>query len=229
MPGVNLGETTESEPHSVWILDADVTTRGLVQRILERQGLHVVAFAAYRSFLDSYRPGRAQCLILDSRLPDGDGLTVQRELTAVGDLLPLVFLTAAADVPTAVAAMKGGAADFFLKPFDPAVLVLAVQGAIARAKRYRTLQETAIAVRRLQTLTGREREVLDLVVAGYSTKQISAKLHRVDKTVEFHRQNIMRKLGATNVAHLVRLVTTADHALVQRNGNGHLPAIPRRC
>jgi FixJ family two-component response regulator len=220
----NLGKTMEKAP-SVWVVDSDASARGLVQRLLERQGLPVTPCDSLRHFNVTYRPGTARCLILEPRLIDGDGLTLQRELSSLGDLLPIVFLAAAADVPTAVSAMKGGAADFLLKPLDPAALLAAVQAAIVRADRYRVFHDSAVFARRLQGLTEREREVLDLVVAGLSTKQISTKLHRVEKTVEFHRQNIMRKLGANNVAHLVRLVTTVDRAAFQNlpRGNGRAP------
>lgn len=216
--GVNLGKTAENTA-GVWLLDPDESTRRVTERLLNRQGLQVVTCATMRAFFAQYRTGRAQCLVLEYALPDGDGLALQKELAAMGDLLPLIFLTAHNDVPAAVSALKNGATDYLLKPLDAPALVDAIQGAIARARRYRLLQESAVASRRLLSLTDREREVLDLVVGGLSTKQISAKLHRVEKTVEFHRQNIMRKLGATNVAHLVRLVTTADHAMSQRNGH----------
>jgi two-component system, LuxR family, response regulator FixJ len=220
--GANLGKTTESHP-SVWVLDSDAVSRTLVQQLLERHSITVTCCESARRFSMTYQPGSASCLVIEPRLADGDGLAVQQELSSLGDLLPMVFLAAQADVPTAVQAMKGGAADFLLKPLDPIALMNAVQAAIARASRYRLFHDSALIARRLQGLTEREREVLDLVVSGLSTKQISTRLHRVEKTVEFHRQNIMRKLGANNVAHLVRLVTTADHAVLQRQprANGH--------
>jgi FixJ family two-component response regulator len=221
----NLGKTEDPSQPSVWVLDSDAVSLGLVQRLLERHSMQVTCCESIRRFAAHYQPGMAQCLILESRLQDGDGLALQRELSACGDLLPTVFLAAAADIATAVAAMKAGAADFLLKPIDSAPLMDAVQAAIVRANRYRQFQDSFLIARRLQDLTDREREVLDLVLAGWSTKQISVKLYRVEKTVEFHRQNIMKKLGASNVAHLVRLVTTADHALAVRQigASGNVP------
>jgi FixJ family two-component response regulator len=216
----NLGKTAESLPSSVWVLDPDHASRGLVKRLLERHGWQVEDCDCPRTFFDRYQPGRGSCLVLEAIFGEGSGLSVQQELAARGDLLPMVFLAERAEVRTAVAAMKGGAADFLLKPVSPAELVGAVQAAIARWRRYRAMQETAVAARRLQSLTAREREVLELVIAGFSTKQISARLLRVEKTVEFHRQNIMRKIGATNVAHLVGMVAAAQNAFDFPGGNG---------
>jgi FixJ family two-component response regulator len=222
---VDLGKTTDPHGAMIWVVDPDAAVRGLVKRLLERHGHSVVTCERSSDFLSKYRRGGAGCLILECDLEDGSGLGLQRELAAGGDLLPLVFLAANPDVPTAVSALKAGATDFLLKPVEPAELVRAVQGALARARRYRTVQEAAAVGRRLQLLTAREREVLELVIAGHSTKQISARLGRVAKTVEFHRQNIMRKLGATNVAHLVRLVTAADHAVAQRQGSAQFDGV----
>lgn len=216
----NLGKTESRESPSVWVLDPDPVAREVIERLLFGQGMAVLGFQDHRSFAEQYRAGFVHCLVVECTLLPDYGRSIQQQLAATGDLLPVIFVAERADVPTAVAAMKAGASDFLLKPIIPEALCSAVRSAVARAQRYRAVQDSLIVMRRLQALTEREREILELVVAGYSTKQISARLHRVDKTVEFHRQNIMRKLGASNVAHLVRLVTTADHVSRQRQGNG---------
>jgi FixJ family two-component response regulator len=215
----DLGKTMGSGDQGVWVIDPDEHALLQLSTLLSSNGFQVTAFDDSRSFFNRYVSGAAACVILEQDLADNDGLSVQRELASQGDLVPIIFLTELADVPTAVQAMKGGAADFLLKPLEADALLSAVKAAIARARRYRAMQTAASVMRRVQALTTREREVMELVIAGLSTKQISVQLGRVDKTVEFHRQNIMKKLGVNNVAQLVRMVTTADHALSQR-GNG---------
>jgi len=192
---------------TVFVVDDDPAVRDALSVLLSSSGYEVETFDSAEAFLAHDAKDRRGCVVADVRMPGISGLDMQDRLCASGGTLPIVFITGYGEVPAAVRAMKAGAVDFLQKPFNDATLLSRINEAIERAETTREddLQRARI-LERVSRLTDREREVLDLVVAGKSTKQIAVALNRAEKTVEFHRTNIMRKLDAPNVAALVRQV-----------------------
>jgi len=171
--------------------------------LLEDAGFEVRSFSAAPALLEAVEEeaasGALTCIVSDVRMPRMSGIEMQQELKRRNVQLPLVFVTAHADVPQAVEAMRNGAANFIEKPFDPATLVQALQAALNRSAM------RGGANTQLERLTPRERQVLELVVAGKLNKTIADVLGISIKTVELHRSNLMSKLGARNVAELIRI------------------------
>ena len=193
-----------------FVVDDDEAVRDALGLLLRTVGLQVETFESASSFLKSYRPGDGGCLVLDIRMPGMSGLELQDELHKRRAQLPIVFLTAHGDVPMAVRALKKGAADFIEKPVDEQRLVLAVLDALRRdAQRQnhaaRHAEITGNANGRLKALSTREREVLNSVLAGKQTRQISDELCISMRTVEFHRARIREKLGVASLPELFRL------------------------
>ena len=192
---------------TVYVVDDDSDVLAATERLLASAGMTVSAFASPLDFLESYDARTPGCLVLDLAMPELTGLDLQHRLAERGGLLPIVFLTGRGDIRSCAQAMKEGAVDFLTKPVDEADLLAAVSRAVERAaalqreRADRARIESALAV-----LTSREREVLNQVVAGRRSKEIAAELGTVEKTIKFHRGNLMRKLGARSVADLVRLV-----------------------
>jgi RNA polymerase sigma factor (sigma-70 family) len=190
---------------TVFVVDDDNSTRELLSWLMNRSGLRAEVFPDARSFLKAYKPGTPGCLVVDLNMPGMSGLDLQQYLKGNGVLLPVIFLSGRADVPKAVLAVKQGAIDFIEKPFDYKRVVAVIEDclerdAVARAQRERRrLQEE-----RLAQLTHREREVLELVVAGRMNREIAEKLDISIKTVEAHRAKIMEKLEVNSVAELVQ-------------------------
>jgi RNA polymerase sigma factor (sigma-70 family) len=210
-----MGEKT------VFVVDDDPAVRDAVSVLVGSAGYRVETFASAEDFLSRRSGDERGCLIADVRMPGLSGLDMQEKLAEGGSLLPVIFITGYGEVPAAVRAMKNGAVDFLQKPFSDSTLLDRVRVAIRRSEESRENDEETARIRaRLSGLTDREREILDLVVEGQSTKQIAATLKRAEKTVEFHRTNIMRKLDAPNVAALVRLVMQARTN--GQNGSGPL-------
>ncbi len=189
---------------TVFVLDDDpAVLRGLT-RLLQTSGFEVRAFASPRAFLEQHDPAIPGCLVLDVAMPALNGLDVQKALAAEGDRA-IIFIAGQADVATGVRAMKAGAVDFLTKPFDESQLLGAVTAAIEKDRAVRAVREGLRAVQqRLATLTSREREVFERVVAGRLNKQIAADLGTTEKTVKVHRARVMQKMGATSLAQLVR-------------------------
>lgn len=191
----------------VYLIDDDPEVLAATERLLASAGMTVSAFASPLTFLESYDARAPGCLVLDLAMPELTGLDLQHMLAERGGSLPIVFLTGRGDIRSCARAMKDGAVDFLTKPVDEADLLNAVSRAIEqtaalqRERADRARIETALAV-----LTAREREVLTQVVAGRLNKQIAADLGTGEKTIKFHRGNLMKKLGARSVADLVRLV-----------------------
>ena len=166
----------------------------------------MIGFTSVRAFLEAFRPESDACLVLDVAMPELDGLELQRHLTHQGILIPIVFLTGHGDIPTSVRAIKAGATDFLTKPVDAAALVQAVQAALQlAAARRQTAAETAALTARLATLTPRQREVMQHIVAGQLNKQIAFDLGTGEQNIKLHRAQIMRKMGADSLADLVRI------------------------
>lgn len=194
----------------VYVIDDDPSMRSAVCRLLASAGLEALPFASGQEFLDYSRPEGPACLVLDVRMPGLTGLELQEELSAAGEVHSIVFMTAHSDLPAGIHAMKAGAVDFLLKPFDDQDLLDAVKRALASATESYAARVRAQALReRLTSLTPRERDVLSLVVAGRLNKQIAQRLGIGEKTVKVHRAHLIEKMGASSVAELVRMVLRA--------------------
>ena len=189
----------------VYLLDDEPELVKALTRLLRGKHFDVRTFTSVRAFLESYNPQDTACLVLDVTMPELNGLELQRQLTHQGILIPIIFLTAHGDVPMSVRAIKAGATDFLIKPVDAAVLVPAVRAALQAAETQRqTIAETAALAARLATLTPREREVMQHVVAGQLNKQIAADLGTGEQNIKQHRAHIMQKMGVVSLANLVR-------------------------
>jgi two-component system, LuxR family, response regulator FixJ len=194
----------------VYVVDDDASTRQSLKYLVNSVGLDAQLFDTAAAFLEGYRAGRPACLLLDLRMPGMGGLELQEHMTARGITMPVIMLTAYAEVPAAVRAMKAGAVDFVEKPFSDHALLERIQNAVALAVQgHQEHVQRAAAAARLERLTPREHEVLRLVVAGLGNKQVAAELGLSAKTVEIHRANVMKKLGVSSLAELVRVAGAA--------------------
>jgi FixJ family two-component response regulator len=194
------------DPPTVFVIDDDGDVRASIQRLLKTVGLRGEAFASAQDFLRRNMPEGPSCLILDIRLPGMSGLEVQRKLIDAGLSIPVIFISAHADVDMAVRAMKFGAVEFLTKPFRPQELVDAVQQALQRdAGMQRERRDISELQQRYKTLTVREREVMALFVSGLPTKQIASKLGVSEVTAAVHRGHVMQKMQAGSPAELGRM------------------------
>jgi FixJ family two-component response regulator len=191
---------------TVLVIDDDPEFRDSVVRLLETVGLHSRQFSSVPDFLRADPPEGPACLVLDVRMPGRSGLELQRDLASAKRQVPIIFITAHADVPMTVQAMKGGAIEFLTKPFRPQDLLDAVEAGLARD---RTRQESERAFDMLRTrfdmLSSREREVMLLVVAGRLNKQIANDIGIAEPTVKVHRAHVMRKMKARSFPELCRM------------------------
>ena len=191
---------------TVFVVDDDADLRESLGWLIESAGLRVKTFSTAEEFLAGYEPEEPCCLVLDVRMPGLSGLDLQEELTRRGVPPPIIIVTGHAKVPMAVRALKGGAIDFLQKPFSDQALLDRVRQAIDLDRRTRQARaEDAKVVTLLSRLTPREREVMDLVIAGKPNKIIADDLGISPKTVEIHRARVMEKMQAGSVAELVRL------------------------
>ncbi len=190
----------------VFLVDDDPSVRKALARLLRADGFQVETFASAEEFLAYERPDAPGCLVLDLHMPGLNGLQLQRRLQQARADLPIIFITGHGDIPTSVEAMKAGAADFLPKPFENAHLLEAVRQAIARDRQGRKVRAKATEIRqRAESLTPREREVMDLVVTGLLNKQVGRRLKVTEKTVKVHRAQVMSKMEAHSLAELVRM------------------------
>jgi FixJ family two-component response regulator len=191
---------------TVFVVDDDEAVRKAVSRLLRSAGIAVTVFASPREFLARYDPATPGCLVLDIAMPDFDGLQLQTALGEKGSILPIIFLTGHGDVSKSVQAMKHGAFDFLSKPVKDKDLLTAVRAAIETDAVARMEQAKLSEIRtRLDTLTPREREVLEQVVSGKLNKQIAGDLGITEATVKMHRARVMAKMKVQSVAELARL------------------------
>jgi len=196
---------------TVFIVDDDPDVCRAVGRLVRGAGYEVREFNSAHDFLVAHEPEPPGCLLLDLSMPDVDGLQLQQSLVASGCHRPIVFLSANGDVHNTVRAMKAGAVNFLTKPVDEDELMEALAEAVALDARGRAAWETRNTVAgRMATLTPRERQVLEKVVAGRLNKQIAAELGTVEKTIKVHRSRVMQKLHAASLIQLIEIAKLAD-------------------
>jgi len=198
--------TTAPEQPIVVVIDDDASIRKALENLLRSVGLDVELFKSPQEFLQSNRPDRPGCIVLDVRFPGRSGLDMQREISSANTSLPIIFITGYGDIPMSVRAMKAGAVEFLTKPFRDQDLLDAVGVALEKDRARRANELRLAELRsRFDTLTARERQVLLLVIAGRLNKQIAGELGVSEMTVKMHRRQVMRKMQASGLAQLVRL------------------------
>lgn len=198
-------------PATVFIIDDDDLVLGALEGLVASVGLKAETFGSAPQFLSGYEPTEAGCVLVDMRLPGMSGLELQAALRERQIDLPVIMISGYGDVSSAVRAMKAGAIDFFQKPINGQLLLEAIQRAVAASAASSRTQAEAEAVRALvASLSRRERDVLDGVLAGEPNKRIAAKLGIAEKTVEAHRARLMSKLEARNIVDLVKKVLLAS-------------------
>ncbi|MFA5240759.1 MAG: response regulator [Sulfuricella sp.] len=200
-----MSENTTGQA-TVFVVDDDEAMRDSLHLLLESVNLNARPFASARDFMRSCDPKQQGCLLLDVKMPDMSGMALLETLKSSGIVLPVIMITGHGDVPMAVRALKHGAFDFIQKPFKARELLERVRAALELDQKNR-LRISELNLRRaaFSALTDREMEVVDLVVAGNSSKLIARSLGISPKTVDIHRANIMRKLNAHTVAEIVQL------------------------
>ena len=192
---------------TIHVVDDEFHVRESVQMLLEVGGFTVHAYEAARDFLDAEVDDASSCVLTDIRMPEMDGLALQRELTKRNRQIPVIIMTGHGDIPMAVQAMKQGAVDFLEKPFEKASLLRSIEVAGQKLRQPKAADAPEPEDKR-KKLTEREIEVMDLLVAGNPNKIVAHKLSISPRTVEVHRARIMEKLGAKSLADLVRMSLT---------------------
>ncbi len=197
-------------PATVFIIDDDPAVRDALALMLEQEGMRVEQFDSAEAFLEADRDACCGCAIVDIRMQGMDGLQLQAELSHRGVLLPIIFLTGHGSIPMSVNAIKAGAVDFLTKPVSRAQLLAAVRSAIQiDEKLLARVAHNHEARSRLAGLTQREREVMELAIAGHPNKDIARQLGISHRTVEIHKSHIMHKSGASNLLDLTRIAREA--------------------
>lgn len=199
--------TNQSRPSgTVYVVDDDPAVLRMLEATIATLGVEVRAFASAREFLDQYHPMPLECLVCDLRMPDIDGVELQRRLKTMGVPLPMIFLTGFAEVSVAVEAMRQGAFDFLEKPFSAQALLGKIQAGLDSSKsQHAQWREDQARQARTALLTPRERVIARLVVEAKSSREISEMLHVSQRTVENHRTRIMEKLHVESTVELVKL------------------------
>jgi FixJ family two-component response regulator len=207
--------STEQVP-AIVVIDDDASMRKALENLFKSVGFEVELFSSPQEFLQSQRPDRPGCIVLDVRFPGRSGLDMQRDLAQADAQLPIIFITGYGDIPMSVRAMKAGAVEFLTKPFREQDLLDAVGAALDRDRTRRSGELRLAELRgRYATLTARERQVMSLVVAGRLNKQIAGELGVSEMTVKMHRRQVMRKMQVAGVAQLVRLADQLGIAIPQ--------------
>jgi FixJ family two-component response regulator len=205
----------EANP-SVLVIDDDPEFRDSVARLLRTVGLHARQFSSVPDFLKADLPDGPTCLVLDVRMPGRSGLELQSELVATNRQVPIIFITAHADVPMTVQAMKGGAIEFLTKPFRDQDLLDAIEAGLARDRARRESDRALAALKeRFDMLSSREREIMLRVLAGRLNKQIANDIGISESTVKVHRVNLMRKMNARSLPELSRMADLLNIRLQQ--------------
>lgn len=202
------------QKQTVFVIDDEATIRNSLKWLLESVQIPVEIFDSAHAFLAAHADDLSGCLILDVRMPGMSGLELMKRLHRTGMRTPIIFLSAHGDVPMAVQALKDGAFDFIEKPYNNQRLLDCVQHALERDALNRAHRNADEGVSdRLKSLTPREQQIITLVVAGKSNKEIGRQLDISHKTIEAHRGRLMSKMGVNNLVDLVRLMSTHYAAL----------------
>jgi FixJ family two-component response regulator len=203
-----------AEEQIVFVLDDDFRIREALSELFASINLPVVTFGSAAEYIEFPKPDLPACLVLDVKLPDINGLELQKQMSG-GYHPPIVFITGHGDIPSSVRAIKAGAIDFLTKPFNPEELMEAIQIAIAKDRESRRESAEIIQLEKCYSaLTPREREVLPLIVSGLLNKQAAAELGISEITLQIHRSKVMQKMGAKSFAELVRIAAKLKIPLV---------------
>jgi two-component system, LuxR family, response regulator FixJ len=194
---------------TVYVVDDDDAVRGSLEALLLAKGYAVKTFGSAEEFLAAYTAGTPGCALFDLRMPGMDGLALLEQLRGKGATLPVVMVTGHGDVPLAVRAMKAGASDFVEKPYTSEIILDVVVRALNSSKTGFADIDTAAVSSRAAALTPRERDVLEQLVIGHPNKIIAFELKISPRTVEIHRANLMKKMHADSLSHLVRMALAA--------------------
>ena len=192
---------------TVYVVEDDEAVRDSLELLLKSDGKPVKTYESATAFLKDYSDKMAGCIVLDIRMPGMDGMELQKKLNDKHSILPIIFVTGHGDVPMAVDAMKEGAVDFIQKPYREEALLEKIEAALEQDQEQRkSLDEKQEIIRRVKSLTPREREIMDRMIAGQANKVIAIELEISQRTVEIHRSRVMHKMGTHSLAHLVRMV-----------------------
>jgi two-component system response regulator FixJ len=204
---------TASTDRTVFVVDDDEAALDSLVVLLRSEGLNPRAFSSAEAFLASLSPDARGCVISDVRMPGMDGVQLLKTLKSMGCMLPVIVITGHADVTVAVQAMKAGAADFIEKPFESELILRLVRACVEENDEAVDANAKLMRVRRrMESLTARERQVLELIISGSSNKQIAAALSISPRTVEIYRANVMSKMRADSLSELVRITLSAGAA-----------------
>ncbi|MGO9946458.1 MAG: response regulator transcription factor [Steroidobacteraceae bacterium] len=209
-----MSKPDKSAAPVIYVVDDDDGMRRALDTLLSTVGYRTAVYSRPTDFLANFKADSPGCLVLDIRMPDMSGLEVQQQLNRTGSMMPVIFITGHGDVPMAVQAMKEGAFEFIQKPFRDQDLLDRINHALKQdAENRSTVSRRAEVLHRQESLTPRERQVMDMVVDGAANKVIAIDLNLSERTVEIHRAKVMEKMGARSVAHLVKLqLTLTDEA-----------------
>ncbi|MGC8121027.1 response regulator FixJ [Marinobacter sp. VGCF2001] len=192
---------------TVYVVEDDEAVRDSLELLLKSDSKPVKTYESANAFLQDYSDKMAGCIVLDIRMPGMDGMELQKKLNDKHSILPIIFVTGHGDVPMAVDAMKEGAVDFIQKPYREEALLEKIEAALEQDREQRkSLDEKQEIIRRVKSLTPREREIMDRMIAGQANKVIAIELEISQRTVEIHRSRVMHKMGTHSLAHLVRMV-----------------------
>ncbi|HEY9119315.1 MAG TPA: response regulator FixJ [Marinobacter sp.] len=202
---------------TVYVVEDDEAVRDSLELLLKSDGKPVSTYENANAFLKDYSEKMAGCIVLDIRMPGMDGMELQKKLNEKHSILPIIFVTGHGDVPMAVDAMKEGAVDFIQKPYREEALLQKIEAALEQDREQRkTLGEKQEILRRVKSLTPREHEIMDRMIAGQANKVIAIELEISQRTVEIHRSRVMHKMGTHSLAHLVRMVLSVKDLIDPR-------------
>ncbi len=202
---------------TVYVVEDDEAVRDSLELLLKSDGKPVKTYDNANAFLKDYSEKMAGCIVLDIRMPGMDGMELQKKLNDKHSILPIIFVTGHGDVPMAVDAMKEGAVDFIQKPYREEALLQKIEAALEQdLEQRKTLGEKQEILRRVKSLTPREHEIMDRMIAGQANKVIAIELEISQRTVEIHRSRVMHKMGTHSLAHLVRMVLSVKDLIDAR-------------
>jgi len=202
---------------TVYVVEDDEAVRDSLELLLKSDGKPVKTYESATAFLKDYSDQMAGCIVLDIRMPGMDGMELQKKLNEKHSILPIIFVTGHGDVPMAVDAMKEGAVDFIQKPYREEALLEKIEAALAQdLEQRKSLGEKQEIIRRIKSLTPREHEIMDRMIAGQANKVIAIELEISQRTVEIHRSRVMHKMGTHSLAHLVRMVLSVKDLIDAR-------------